>query len=92
MAELSAAAESDTLRVWVQHYAPGGYVDPRVFTADAVLACFPDAIPPHIRLRHLLPMGVGEVYIYYQDRATILVTDTRQPILDHAIRGESGAP
>lgn len=64
----------DTLNVWVQHYGPGGEMDPQYRKADLVVACYASFIED--TSNHIFPDVFGKIGILSTDKR-VLVFDEK---------------
>ena len=69
-------AVGDTMRVWIEHFAPGAYINENeAHNADLLIMCYPDYLPEWALEKHVFPWHEGEIHLYTVSDKVIVVAD-----------------
>jgi len=76
-------AEGDTMRVWVEHYAPGESINENEARfADKLMMCYPDHLPGWAINKHVFPWHEGQIYLYALSEDIVVVSTERIDTFD----------
>ena len=71
-------AKGDTLRVWVEHFAPGEAMNEiQARHADLLMMCHPEFLPGWATNKHVFPWHEGEIYLYTVSENIVVVSTDR---------------
>ncbi|MBX2821249.1 MAG: hypothetical protein KTR29_16260 [Rhodothermaceae bacterium] len=76
-------AVGDTMRVWMEHFSPGAYLNEgEAQVADLLIMCYPDHLPEWAVGKHVFPWHEGEIHLYTVSDNVIVVADKRIDTFD----------